>query len=221
MKDNINLYIKGEQLVEVNLPHVTLGDILDVSCPQDHIANAVKQMTILKFPQNKYQRTVVSILKIIERIHEKYPNVQVENYGAVDIIVAYENQQTPSKIVHRLKGIIITGITFLGSAYSIMAFTNDVDTLSIFDQLYLLIAGVPADGFNILQFSYCVGLAVGILVFFNHFGKKKFMVDPTPMEIEMRLYEQDIQTTLIQSYARTEQEVEVGDPNYLINHRDK
>lgn len=219
MIENVNLYIKGEQLVEVVLPKVTLGDLLDISCPQEHIANQVKQIPILKFPKNNYQRTVVSILKIIERIHEKFPQIQVENYGAVDIIVAYENEKTPSKLFHILKGFLIIGITFFGSAYSIMAFSNDVDTLDIFDQLYILMTGTQADGFNILQFSYCIGLAVGILVFFNHFGKKKFMVDPTPMEIEMRLYEQDIQTTLIQSYGRCNQEVEVGDPNTLIDHR--
>ena len=58
--------------------------------------------------------------------------------------------------------------------------------------------GKPKEGFSVLELTYCVGLIVGILAFFNHFGGKKFTVDPTPMEVEMRLYENDIQTTLIE-----------------------
>ena len=50
---------------------------------------------------------------------------------------------------------------------------------------------------------------MGILVFFNHFGKKKFTVDPTPMEIQMRLYENDIQTTLVENASRRGDEIDV------------
>lgn len=219
MPGKMTIYIKADQMVELQHPGISLGDILTVECSQKHVATAIKQLEVLRFPKFKYQRTVVSILKIIEIIHEKYPSAEVMNLGATDIIVVYENQQTPSKVMHIFKAIIVTIISFVGSAYSIMAFSNDVDTLSIFDQLYVLITGAPAQGFNLLQFSYCIGLALGILVFFNHFGHKKLMVDPTPMEIEMRLYEQDIQTTLIQNFERKEKEVDVGNPNTIINHR--
>ena len=73
--------------------------------------------------------------------------------------------------------------------------------------------------FSVLELTYCVGLIVGILVFFNHFGGKKFTVDPTPMEVEMRLYENDIQTTLIENYSRKEQEMDVGKTSHSRSHR--
>lgn len=56
---------------------------------------------------------------------------------------------------------------------------------------------------------YSVGLVVGILIFFNHFGKKRFTVDPTPMEVQMRLYENDIQTTLVEDAARRKNEIDL------------
>lgn len=56
---------------------------------------------------------------------------------------------------------------------------------------------------------YSVGLVVGILIFFNHFGKKRFTVDPTPMEVQMRLYENDIQTTLVEDAARRKDEIDL------------
>ena len=61
-----------------------------------------------------------------------------------------------------------------------------------------------------MEISYSIGISIGILVFFNHFGKKRFSVDPTPMEVQMRVYENDIQTTLIENAARKEKEIDVG-----------
>lgn len=59
------------------------------------------------------------------------------------------------------------------------------------------------------EIMYSVGLVVGILIFFNHFGKKRFTVDPTPMEVQMRLYENDIQTTLVEDAARRKNEIDL------------
>ena len=70
-----------------------------------------------------------------------------------------------------------------------------------------------------LEICYSIGIALGILIFFNHFGKKRFSVDPTPMEVEMRLYENDIQTTLIENYSRQGKEVNVDTTDIVSNHR--
>ena len=91
-----------------------------------------------------------------------------------------------------------------------MAFNNDVNVPKLFSQVYEQIMGREKQGFTILEATYSVGVVIGILVFFNHFGKKRFSVDPTPIEVEMRLYENDIQTTIIQNYAREEKELDVG-----------
>ena len=77
-----------------------------------------------------------------------------------------------------------------------MAFNNDVDTVKLFGQIYELLTRRASDGFTVLELTYCIGLVIGILTFFNHFGKKRFTVDPTPMEVEMRLYENDLQTKM-------------------------
>ena len=113
-------------------------------------------------------------------------------------------------VLHWLKVFSVVAITFAGAAFSIMTFNNDVNTTTLFGQIYELVMGSPTDGFTVLEFMYCVGLIVGILIFFNHFGGNKFDVDPTPLEVEMRLYENDIQTTLIENYSRKGQELDVG-----------
>lgn len=207
---NLTIYIKGDQNVEVQTPDVTLGDIVTMECTDSHVAAKLKSLKMIKIPEGKKHRYVVSILKLIEKMHEVYPNITVQNLGPADIIVTYEPVQKKSSIVDWTKTILVVLITFFGAAYSIMAFNNDVDTPKLFGQIYEQIMGVPKSGFTILELTYSIGVVIGILVFFNHFGKKKFTVDPTPMEVEMRLYENDIQTTLIENYARKEQELDVG-----------
>ena len=81
----------------------------------------------------------------------------------------------------------------------------------------LLLLASDAAGVSALIFvSTC---AAGILIFFNHFGKKRFTVDPTPMEVQMRLYENDIQTTLVEDYARKGEEIDVDSSGPSGSHR--
>ena len=100
-----------------------------------------------------------------------------------------------------------------------MAFHNDIGLTEVFQKFYTQIMGSEKPLFSELEFSYTIGIAAGILVFFNHFGKKKFTVDPTPMEVEMRLYENDIQTTLLETYSRKEKELDVGTKHSSGVHR--
>ena len=139
--------------------------------------------------------------------------------GEQDIIITYEEQKTPGIFMNILKTAIVMLLTFCGAAFSIMAFNNDVSVTTLFSQIYEYVTGTGSDGFTILEVSYSVGVTVGILVFFNHFGKRRFTVDPTPMEVQMRLYENDIQTTLVDDASRREQELDVGKSNHIGTHR--
>lgn len=196
------IYIKGDQNVEVDSPKVSLGELLEIECVNKQLLAKVKTLHIVHLAKQNGQRSVVSVLQIIEKIHEAFPNAEIVNLGAPDIIVTYEKKQKNSKIAEGAKIALVSIITFVGSAFSIMTFNNDVDITKLFTQIYEQMTGEVKTGLTVLEFSYSVGIAIGILVFFNHFGKKKFSVDPTPMEVEMRTYENEIQTTLIQNYER-------------------
>ena len=208
------LYIKGEQSVEVKNRDVLLSDLVTMECAQREITNKLKTIKILKVPDDGKHRYVVSILKIIEYIHKEYPNLEIQNLGATDIIVTYEEQKKHNQVWQATKIALIAITSFVGAAFAIMTFNNDSGTPDLFTNIYELFMGQPKTGFTILELTYCIGLVVGILVFFNHFGKRRFSVDPTPIEVEMRLYENDIQTTLVSDYARKGQEADVGQTDY-------
>lgn len=207
---NNTLYIKGEQNIEVKNRDVTLGDLVTMECGQQNIVSKLKTIKVMKIPDQGQHRFVISILKIIECIHKEYPNLEIQNLGSPDLIVTYEEQQKKNKLWQGCKVVLITLITFVGAAFAIMTFNNDSGTTELFAKIYELFIGEPKTGFTILELTYSIGLVIGILVFFNHFGKRRFSVDPTPIEVEMRLYENDIQMTLISDYARKGQEMDVG-----------
>ena len=208
--ENKILYIKGDRDVEVTKPDVTLGDLLSMECTDKLMLAKIKTLKIIRFKKSGRQRCVVSVLKIIACIHEKFPEADVQNLGESDIIVTYEDQKTPALAWHIIKTVFVAAVTFFGAAFSIMAFNNDVDVTKLFGQIYEFVTGQEAGGFTVLEIAYSMGVTAGILIFFNHFGKKRLTVDPTPMEIQMRLYENDIQTTLIENSERKGEEIDVG-----------
>lgn len=218
--ENKILYIKGDRDVEVTKPDVTLGDLLSMECTDKLMLAKIKTLKIIRFKKSGRQRCVVSVLKIIACIHEKFPEADVQNLGESDIIVTYEDQKTPALAWHIIKTVFVAAVTFFGAAFSIMAFNNDVDVTKLFGQIYEFVTGQEAGGFTVLEIAYSMGVTAGILIFFNHFGKKRFTVDPTPMEIQMRLYENDIQTTLIENSERRGEEIDVGTTDTSGSNRD-
>lgn len=199
---NVTLYIKGERNVKVTKPDIYLEDIVSMECSDKTVLPGIRRLKILKISGKKEQRKVLSVLDIITCIHAAYPEVEVQNLGETDMIITCEQQKKTSVLLYGIKVVLVSAIIFFGSAFSIMAFNNDVGGTELFGQIYEQVTGKKSDGFTVLEITYAIGLTVGILVFFNHFGKKRFTADPTPMEIQMRIYENDIQTTLVENESR-------------------
>ena len=90
-----------------------------------------------------------------------------------------------------------------------MVFNNDVGVDEVFAQTYLLFTGTESSGYTVMELGYSIGIAVGIIVFYNHFGGKRITKDPTPIEVQMRQYEDDVNTTLVEGCNRKETNIDV------------
>ena len=91
-----------------------------------------------------------------------------------------------------------------------MAFHNDIRINKVFVKVYEMISGQASDGFTILEVTYSIGLAVGIIVFFNHIGGRRITKDPTPIEVEMRIYEDDVNNALVETADREGKTIDVS-----------
>ena len=90
-----------------------------------------------------------------------------------------------------------------------MTFNEDVSVADVFDKVYRLVLGQEKQGGSIIEIFYAIGLPVGILVFYNHFRRKKIKDDPTPIQVEMRKYEKDVDDTYIANCGRGGKTIDV------------
>lgn len=203
------LYMKIDRNIELDKKEVFLSDVAKLECTNKDILSRVKAIKLMNIPDEKNNRFVFSVLKVIELIHKIYPTLEVNNLGEIDFIIDYEEPRKQPKWLSIGKVCLVCLITFFGAAFSIMTFNNDVGVNDVFKEIYGLVIGEESNGFTLLEMSYAIGLTTGILVFYNHFGGKKITTDPTPVEVEMRLYEDDINTTLIEGVNRKDKHIEV------------
>jgi len=203
------LYLKIAKNIEVCHKDIFLSDVANMECTNKDVLSKVKAIHLLQIPDQKNNRYVFSVLKVIEKIHKLCPQLEVQNLGEIDFIIDYEKPRKQPFFVTWGKFVFIWLTTFFGAAFSILTFHNDVGVTQIFDEIYKKVIGEDAAGFTILEISYSVGLVLGIMVFYNHFGGKRVTTDPTPVEVEMRLYEDDINRTLIEGVNRKDKHIEV------------
>ena len=135
-------------------------------------------------------------MKIIEQITEIYDDAQVISIGEPEVLVEYDDN-SKNKILEALKVAAVCILIFFGSAFTIMAFNNDISISGVFEHFYKQIMGVEKPQVSVLEVFYCIGLAVGIILFFNHIGKRKLSDDVTPIQVEMDKHNKDTWNTII------------------------
>lgn len=202
MKDTV--YVKVEQLTVVDHTDVTLADVGSVWCENEAILAKCKALRLTKLHTNGDMRMVMSLLEVTKKIQQAVPGTEVVNLGENDFIIDYKKPKKTSLALQWIKTAVVCLIMLVGSGFAIASFNNDADTAAIFDGIYEMVTGVPKEGVSVLEITYCLGLPVGILLFYNHLNKRQVIQDPTPLEVEMRLYEQEIHTAVVMNMSREE-----------------
>jgi stage V sporulation protein AA len=209
---SVTVYIKPEKNTEVYTERVSLGQVAEVFCQETDIENRCKAITLLHIHEKKDQTFACSSMDVVKKIHEISSQIQVVNLGEIDFLIGYRVKKRSIDTKEKWKAAAVGIIVFFGAAFAIMTFNRDGDVADIFQQIYQLIMGKPAQGTTVLEIGYSLGLMIGVILFFNHIGKHKLSMDPTPIEVQMRLYEDEVSTTLIQNASRKEAGVDPDAP---------
>lgn len=203
------IFIKAPQCIEIANPDVTLQDFLTIYTTDTSLQKQIEAIPFYSFPAGEKKQIVVSVLKVIEIITAHFPNADIENLGEGDFILSYQPQDKHDKIKEHIFTLFICLVAFFGGGYAIMAYNTDVGAKELFTYLSMLFLGNPKSGVLYIAIAYAVGLTSGMLLFFNHLGNKKITSDPTPLEVQMRLYEKDVSTTIIKDVSRRGKNVDV------------
>ena len=199
---NEEVYINFSKGSEVHNEKITVQDVAEVWCKNTAILSGIKNTAIARVNSDKDRVYVFTAISVIRLLYEKFPDISVQNLGESEFAVLFHKKKKPNLIWQTLKTIFICCIIFCGGAFAIMAYGNDIDIGNVFQTLSYYFTGDENSNITFIQMAYSIGLSLGIIIFFNNFGKRKSAKDPTPIQVAMRTYEDDIYTTIINNSTR-------------------
>ena len=202
------VYLKCNRSCEVLRPKVYLEDVASVYSGEPAVTAACKALTVYRFTKTNETKAVLSVIHLIALIEKECPGVHVLSVGENDVLVEYMMKPPGAGWRQKLKIGMVCAVCFFGTAFTIMAFHNDIEISGVFRQICVMWRGEADGALGALEISYSAGLAVGIVVFFGHLGKVKLTRDPSPIQVSMKTYEMDVDYTIIESAGRLGTELE-------------
>ncbi len=208
--ERTTVYVKAERNTEMREDNVFLKDIASLYCEDKMVLAKVSAIKLHSFKEGAAKRFFISMTEVIKLIKSAVPGAEVESIGEPDMIVERVYVEKKKGWFEDLKILLVCLVCFFGASFTIMAFHNDIGIVEVFDKYYRLVMGKASNGFSVLEISYSFGLAAGIILFFNHIGRRRLTADPTPIEVEMSIYEEDVEKALIKTADREGKEIDTN-----------
>jgi stage V sporulation protein AA len=205
-----NIYFKAAKKTIVTKKNIKIEDIAKLEGGDPATINKIKKLQIYTVKEDKKKNYVISILEVIRIIQNNVNNVDIQNVGETDFIICYwPKANKENKFLTILKVSMVCLTLFAGGAIAIMTFHNDAAVPDVFKHLYRVFTGIETENPTVLEIFYSIGLALGIIVFFNHFTTVKLTDDPTPIEVEMRMYEKNVEDSIIEALTDEGKNIDV------------
>lgn len=208
---NVYISLRDSALISRDKTHI--ADIANVFCPDSSVKDRINDMIIPISLGDNRNHSVISSLKIIELITLSFPNCTVSSIGAAECVLFYDSHQKKKRASGYVKSIFLMLLTFFGTAYSIMSYNGDVGTGDLLGELYTLFTGrdyLSSGGqLSLGIIFYSAGLCIGMIIFFNHGFNRNTKNEPTPLQVQMRLYEQDVNNCIAVDSSRSKESIDV------------
>jgi stage V sporulation protein AA len=150
---------------------------------------ALRQLWVHQPQLHEGNIILIDMMLIVKKIKQLYPFLQIEHFGEPHCLIEVMEERKPPNIV--VIGLVWL-LLFIGSGLAIMNFHADVSMALVHQRIYELLTGRWVEHPLMLQIPYSIGIGVGMAVFFNHLFKKKFNEEPSPLEVEMFMYQENV-----------------------------
>ncbi len=194
----MDIYIKPAKKAAIAQREIIyIKDIAEVFAPSN-VVDRVKNIKILKVDNSQKKKYLITVIDIISAIDKTLPGNTINNVGEIDTVIEYEPEKSKdNQLLKWLKIAFVSIVLFAGSSTAIMSFHSDAQMAGVFENYYYIFFNEKVQHPLIIDLPYSIGIAVGIIVFFNHFMGKKVTDDPTPIEVEISTYEADVTDNII------------------------
>ncbi len=194
------IYIQFKKDIRIQqLGTIVLRDIAQISIPHEEI----EQTPLYTITEKDGTYVVIDSFIILSHLQKTFPHIRIQMTGPSQCLIHIEQ---PEKKGALARAIIVWIILFIGTAMTIMNFHYDVSMQEVQQKLHYLLTGRENDYPLFIQIPYSIGLGVGMLLFFNYWFRKKFTDEPSPLEIELFNYQQQIKTYTMENDTIHEKE---------------
>lgn len=183
------IYIRMRHRVQVRSNAVVYLHDLAQIIASDILYEKLKKLPIYQVEKHENNIIIMDIMQVIRTITRLFPDVEVQVIGPAQAII---------EVVTEKKGvsfpffILIWFLLFFGSAMAIMYFHEDVSMQETQARIYKIVTGKDVEKPLLFQIPYSFGLGLGMILFFNHVFRKRLNDEPSPLEVEMFNYQQDL-----------------------------
>lgn len=182
--------IQMNRLDTIQLQHIALVDTLDQN------KQKIEHVPIHTISKKDGEFIVIEAFILMSILRRTFPNLEFEWFGPEETIIEITSKRKQSSVFFML---LIWIILFVGTAMSIINFHYDVSMPEVHEKLHYIFTGEKNSHPLWIQIPYSIGLGMGMILFLNHWFKKRINEEPSPLEIELFKYEKDI-TSYIRHY---------------------
>ena len=202
----MDIYLKLKKKVSLSgVSQIIIKDVADIVATAD-VADKLESTKVMTVDTHTKRGYLVCVTDVIKLVKKAYPDASVSSLGETDTWVDYSPTHTiESAWVRWGKIAFVSLILFVGSATAIMSFHNDAEIPKVFQGVFKMIFGYQEENPRLIEVSYSFGLALGIIVFFNHAFGRKITDDPTPIEVQMSIYDGEVSDTVINIMERQQE----------------
>ncbi|XXM74116.1 stage V sporulation protein AA [Lysinibacillus sphaericus] len=188
------VYIRLRHRVQVKSGSlVNLGQLAQIIAREDLLQD-LKGINIHQVDPSDQNIVVIDVMTVIGKVSVHHPGLELQTVGPAQSIieVIYEKKKVSLPLF-----IGVWLLLFIGAAMAIMNFHEDVSMREVHQTLYHFITGEVDPHPLMFQIPYSFGLGLGMILFFNHIFRKRLNEEPSPLEIEMFNYQQDLDQYVI------------------------
>lgn len=182
---------------------IKIKDVCDLMSDEEDVL-PLQELFITRATPARGNFLVIDAIDVYRLISKHNPSLDVRHIGPTQTIVEVRtgNARLPKWFFISFVWLIL----FIGSGLTIMNFHTDVSMKEVHQRIYYLITGKQEEKPLILQIPYSLGIGAGMILFFNHLFKKKFSEEPSPMDLEVFLYQETIDQYIIDHERKKDHE---------------
>lgn len=187
--ENKIVYLRMKKKIVSN-PHskIMLAHIAHLTANFD-FDSKMNRIPIYQLSEKNKEFVVIDSFHVVDLLNKIYPEIEFQLVGANETIIAIKHRKRTSSVLF----VSFVWITlFIGTAMTIINFHYDVSMLEVHQRIHYLFTGEEAKNPLWIQIPYSFGLGIGMILFLNHWFKKKLNEEPSPLEVELFKYQKSI-----------------------------